>query len=160
MRTTPSRQTLRTVTALATAILLAACGGDDSETPTEVQFESVSWQFLRPFAAGTYVVRTEAELNALWSSTPFVEYPFVANEETPRPTYDFTKYMVVGISSGAGNYYCNSPNVIRATQTSSTLRIQYSVPTGTTGACRYPGPRVGFALVPKFAGQVLFDEVK
>ena len=71
------------------------------------------------------------------------------------PTYDFSKYSVVGLSNGIGRW-CFAPRITGATSDGINLVVHYFVPTTGTLACMSNGPLIAFALVPQVKGNVQF----
>jgi hypothetical protein len=141
------------------AILLVACGGDDGGSappPQKVAVQDVTLTFFRSFAPGTYVFRSQAELASAWAAAPFEMYPIgIVTTEPAMPTYDFSKYSVVGLSNGIGKW-CFAPRITVALSDGTNLTVHYFVPTTGTLACMFNGPLIAFALVPQVMGTVQF----
>jgi hypothetical protein len=139
-------------------VLLSACGGSDLSGPdwTAVEMQDVTLTFFRSFPVGSYVFRSQTELVNAWATAPFAAYPVgIVTEEPPIPTYDYTKYTVVGVSLGIGKW-CFKPNITAAFSNGMDLVVHYSVSTTSTLACLRNGPLISFSLVPRVQGTVEF----
>jgi hypothetical protein len=139
------------------AFLLSACGGSDGGPHlTDVEIQDVTLTFFRSFSSGSYVFRSQTELENAWATSPFQVYPIgIVMEEPPIPAYDYSKYTVVGLSRGIG-YWCFKPTITSAFSNGTNLVIHYSVPTTSTLACLRNGPLISFVLVPRIQGSVEF----
>ncbi|EUC14677.1 hypothetical protein [Paraburkholderia hospita] len=143
---------------LATLLIACGGGGDDGagSASQSVQVQDVTMTFFRSFAPGTYVFRSQSELASAWAAAPFEHYPIgLVTVEPAMPTYDFTKYTVVGLSSGIGKW-CFAPRITGATSDGKDLVVHYFVPTTGTLACMFNGPLIAFVLVPQVKGNVQF----
>jgi hypothetical protein len=142
------------------ATLIAACGGGGDgggeSASQSVPLQDVTLTFFRSFAPGTYVLRSQAELASAWAAAPFVQFPIgIVTSEPAMPTYDFSKYSVVGLSDGVGKW-CFAPRITNATSNGKDLVVHYFVPTTGTLACMFNGPLIAFVLVPQVNGTVQF----
>lgn len=140
------------------APLLVACGGGDGGGPASqnVEVQDVTLTFFRSFAPGTYVFRSQPELASAWAAAPFEFYPIgIVTAEPAMPTYDFSRYTVVGLSRGIGKW-CFAPRITGALSDGNNLVVHYFVPTTGTLACMFNGPLIAFALVPHVKGTVGF----
>ncbi len=140
------------------AFLLSACGGSDGGSHSiEVEMQDVTLTFFRSFSAGSYVFRSQTELENAWATAPFEGvYPIgIVTEEPPMPEYDYSKYTVIGLSRGIG-YWCFKPTITSAFSDGTNLVVHYSVPTISTLECMRDGPLISFVLVPRVQGTVDF----
>jgi hypothetical protein len=136
---------------------MTACGGSDGGPHfVEVEIQDVSMTFFRSFSAGSYVLRSQTELENAWAAAPFEVYPIgIVTEEPPMPAYDFSKYTIVGLSHGIG-HWCFRPTITSAFSDGTNLVVHYSVPTTSTLTCMRDGPLISFVLVPRVEGTVEF----
>lgn len=142
---------------------VGACGkpGSDTQpsstqTPVEIDRESVSSAFQRNFVGGTYVFRSQAELDYAWSASFFEPCPGVIGTEPAEPTYDFSEQMVVGYSRGVGPL-CFYPSISKVERTGADTIVHYRAPNRTsTGCLDVQGPLVAFAVVSRADGDVSF----
>ena len=121
-----------------------------------VEVQDVTLTFFRSFARGTYVFRSQPELASAWAAAPFEFYPIgIVTVEPAMPTYNFSKYTVVGLSHGIGKW-CFAPRITRALSDGNNLVVHYFVPTAGTLACMFNAPLIAFAVVPHVTGTVGF----
>jgi hypothetical protein len=142
--------------ALFLFILSACSGSDEGAYLTEVEIQDVTLTFFRSFPAGTYVFRSQTELENAWATAPFEVYPVgIVIEEPQIPTYNYSEYTVVGLSQGIG-YWCFKPTIFSALSDGTNLFVHYTVSTTSTSACLRNGPLISFVLVPRVQGTVVF----
>jgi hypothetical protein len=136
----------------------SSAGNGDEPVQQKVDVVDVTTTFFRSFTIGTYVFRSQTELGDAWALAPFKVYPVgIVLDEPAMPTYDFSKYIVVGLSLGVGKW-CFAPRINGAVSDGNNLVVHYFVPTTGTLACLRDGPLIAFALVPRVSGSVQFVE--
>jgi hypothetical protein len=144
--------------AAALIALLGGCGGSDS-TWQVAAAEDVTLTLFRPFAAGEYVFRSRAELDAALAAAPFRVWPIgLVTEEPPIPAWDFETQMVVGISLGEGPW-CTAPRIQSVSSDGTDVRVPYTAPSSGTLACMHLAPLIAFVRVPRVPGRVVFEQV-
>lgn len=138
-------------------ILLTACGGSDHGSvdgsySKQVEIQDITLTLFRSFSSGSYVLQSQSEFENAWASAPFQLFPVgIVIEEPPMPTYDYSKYTVIGLSLGTG-YWCFRPILTSAFTDGTNMIVHYYIPTSSTSACLRNGPLISFALVPRFQG--------
>lgn len=139
------------------AVVLAACGGHGQEQQP-VGFTDVTTILFRPFAAGDYVFRSPAELQAALESAPFRVFPIgLVTEEPAIPAWDFETTMIVGVSQGTGPW-CTAPRIREVLSDGTDLVVRFEVAQFGTLACMRLAPLIGFAQVPRVPGRVEFRQ--
>lgn len=157
---------MKTLSWMAFSLVLASCGGGGGGEAVE-PIQPVAFQALElfnppAFAAGTYILRSQDELNSAWLNAPQT-YPgdFFSTTPKPVPTVDFSNSSVLGVSLGVGTR-CYIPQVVEVTEQGTSLLLKYrsGEPDGpTTLACLHPWPLAAFIVVPKLKGAVSFLRV-
>lgn len=99
-----------------------------------------------------YVVRTEQEWAQAWASHRSQQLP-----EPQRPTIDFTRYMLLGISQGWGGA-CDNFGIKRLIDQKDALRVEYiDLPPPPYMACvAMAVPKISFVLVARSDKPVVF----
>ena len=146
------RSRLRLIIALA-AFLCASCGGSDTYQPTELELVRISawWPTLDRREA--YVVRSDSEWQAVWQLHEPPTYP-----RSERPSVDFGRTMVLGITQGSGSNGCYSLAIRRVVEEEAELRVEYrSFEPNPTFICTLSiVPLTDFVKVPKSDKPVYF----
>jgi hypothetical protein len=143
------------ISTLLAASLLASCGGGDFVSEP-VAFQSLQDEMTRSIPAGTYVFKTQAEMEAAWTAAP---QQF--GDPKPLPVIDFSQAMVVGVSLGVG-IRCNIPIITSVVRHSDDYLVSYKTneDTGvTTLACLHQWHLTDFAAIPATRGAVVFQRV-
>ena len=99
-RTTGSILTAPKLLAIALFLLVAGCGGredDPSHSEQEVPFTTLDGTSNRVFPVGTYIVRSQDSWVSAWTSGYYWFPP-----DSPTPTLDFGRVVLVGVSVGLG----------------------------------------------------------
>jgi len=143
------------ISTLLAASLLASCGGGDSASEP-VAFQSLQDDITRSLPAGTFVFKTQAEMEAVWTAAP---QQF--GDPKPLPVVDFSQSMVVGVSLGVG-IRCNMPIITSIERQSDDFVVSYKTneDTGvTTLACLHQWHLTDFAAIPATGGTVMFQRI-
>lgn len=139
--------------------LVGTCGKpvpSPGPTPVEIEQDDVTLTFFRSFASGTYVFRSQAELDSAWAAAPFELYPVgIVITEPDKPTYDYSQQMVVGLSQGVTKW-CFKPTIYKVERLGADTIVHYYLPTRSTLACLRDGPAIAFALISRADGDVSF----
>lgn len=130
----------RSAVGLATALLLAACGGGESSKSSEIAFTRLSQDLYGEWPSRTYTIRTEADWRKAWEEHDTLTIP-----PRPAPSVDFTQTMLLGVSAGWGPVSCSELRINRVHQDADTLVVEYRV-ADTSRA----GGTCGQALSPLF----------
>lgn len=133
-----------------TFALLPACGGGDGPAPEYTEFDHLTLRGDTTVPAGDYVLRSQAEFDAL--SVHFVQAP-------PRTV--FPAQMIVGFSKGASRF-CSHYEITRVTYEEAAVTVHYKYVFRFIGSsCFSPSPLESgtsgdFVLVPNSGKPVLF----
>lgn len=136
---------------------MAACGGSDSQRAIPVAFKSMQEAFSGSYPRGTYVFRTQAELQAAWQLAP---QQF--GEPMPIPVVDFAQHSIVGISLGVG-LRCDIPIITRVDALADAITVYYRTNEGTgvtTLACLHQWRLSDFVRIPAIRGAVTFERLQ
>lgn len=124
---------MRTCTELVSVAVLAAslsaCGGSDTFQPRDVSMERVAAMWATTDLRQIYSIRTETEWHNAWQTHEPPTTP-----STVRPTIDFSKRMVVGLTLGSGSNGCYGLAIRRVVEEDDQLRVEYAVSTPPVGA--------------------------
>lgn len=157
MPTLASRRAVVSLLAVAPlAWALSACGGSGTaDVTTAVDVPFVRLQALWPAQSveQTYVIRTEAEWAAAWS----VHEPLIV-PPIPRPSVDFGRDMVLGLSRGSGPNGCHGLTIVRVVEEASqrVVHFRLSEPTAQQMCTQVIVALTDFVTVPRSDKPVVF----
>ncbi len=141
---------------------LAGCGGgvsifiSDEDDHTTVSYNFVVGYDARVLPAGNHVLRSQADLDRLWSvSQPYPDGPVVPGS---APAFDFAGFTLVAIALGVG-LLCDQPRLVGVTASGSTLTVSYRTDRDRTFGCTRTGPLQLLLAVPRRSGDILFRRV-
>jgi hypothetical protein len=134
------------------SLSLISCGGGGGPVP--LAFQSMQEQFSGTYAAGTYVFRTQADMEAAWAAAP-------QQFGTPMemPVIDFSRNTVVGVSLGTG-IRCDTPRIVAVYELGGAVQVSYFTNQGTgvtTLACLHQWRLSDFATIPATGEPVQFE---
>lgn len=111
-----------TVVAAFVALTLAGCGGTDDYPETEVASVRLvaSWRITDHLQ--TYEVRSDAAWQDVWATHEPQSIP-----PTPRPNFDFSRQMILGVTNGSGPNGCHGLNIQRIIERRDDLLVEYQV---------------------------------
>lgn len=101
-------------------VALASCGGGDDFQPTDIEFMRVPAVAFGVWPVQTYTVRTDAEWERAWST-----YKTSTMPPPERPQLDFNANVLVGVSLGEGPNGCHRVRILRVTEESRAVRVEY-----------------------------------
>ncbi len=126
---TQMRSFTELVSVAVLAASLSACGGSGTFQPRDVPLARIAAMWATTDLRQIYSIRTDTEWHNAWQAHEPPTTP-----STVRPTIDFSKSMVVGLTLGSGSNGCYGLNIRRVVEEETRLRVEYAVSTPPVGA--------------------------
>lgn len=116
------REHTRTLAAAIALASLAACGGSDTVESRVVPMARVNAFWANTELRQDYTIRTDVQWRAAWQAHEPPTLP-----ATARPTIDFSRHMVLGLTHGSGPNGCHGLSIRRVVEEKNQLRVEYLV---------------------------------
>ena len=140
---------------LALTIAVTACGGSDDYEAKEVPMSRIEASWPSKDIRKSYVVRMESQWQAAWAE----HEPWALPAEV-RPTLDFERVMVVGLTLGSGPNGCHGMSIRRVVDERHEIRVEYrhAEPPGNSLAICTDSivPLTDFVAIPRTDKAVYF----
>lgn len=142
---------------------LAGCGGgvtivvsdedDDGDEEVSISYEFVVGYDTRILPTGGYALRSQADLDRVWATSP--TYPGGGVAGGAAPLFDFADFTLVVIALGVG-LMCDQPRLVGVNASGSTLTVSWRTDRDGSLSCEREGLLQLLLAVPQWPGDVVF----